>query len=192
MKHFILGPVFFPGGETEALKRLEISMKNKTWVCKFEKPNTEPNSLKPSTTVLSPYLKFGCLSSRRFYYELKDIYSKCGSYSKPPVSLEGQLLWREFFYANAATIENYSQMKGNRICKQINWSKNEEYLRAWSEGRTGYPFIGLKFTFFKLFFKIYYNLCRCYHETTEIRRVNKKVFFFFSSFNFEFSGGSII
>lgn len=87
------------------------------------------------------YFRFGCLSCRKFYYDLKEVYAKCGNHTKPPVSLEGQLLWREFYYANAATIENYSQMKGNRICKQINWSKNEEYLSAWSEGCTGYPFI---------------------------------------------------
>jgi cryptochrome len=135
------GVCLFPGGESEALKRLTASMKNKSWVSKFSKPDTEPNSLKPSTTVLSPYLKFGCLSPRKFYYELKEVYAKNTNHTKPPVSLEGQLLWREFFYANAATIENFSQMKGNRICKQINWSKNDEYLNAWKDGRTGYPFI---------------------------------------------------
>ena len=41
---------------------------------KFEKPKTSPNALLPSTTVLSPYLKFGCLSARLFYHELADIY----------------------------------------------------------------------------------------------------------------------
>ena len=44
------------------------------WICRFEKPRTEPNSLHPSTTVLSPYLKFGCLSARTFYYRLLDVY----------------------------------------------------------------------------------------------------------------------
>lgn len=44
-----------------------------SWVCKFEKPKTSPNSLVPSTTVLSPYIKFGCLSSRVFYYKLKEV-----------------------------------------------------------------------------------------------------------------------
>jgi hypothetical protein len=46
------------------------------WVCKFEKPKTEPNTLSPSTTVLSPYLKFGCVSARTFYYKLQEIYKK--------------------------------------------------------------------------------------------------------------------
>lgn len=44
------------------------------YICKFEKPNTSPNSLEPSTTVLSPYLRFGCLSSRLFYHKIKQVY----------------------------------------------------------------------------------------------------------------------
>ena len=40
------------------------------WVATFEKPKTSPNVLEPSTTVLSPYLKFGCLSPRLFYTRL--------------------------------------------------------------------------------------------------------------------------
>ncbi len=46
------------------------------WICSFEKPKTEPNTLSPSTTVLSPYLKFGCLSARKFYWDLQDVYTK--------------------------------------------------------------------------------------------------------------------
>nr|AGX93015.1 6-4 photolyase [Platynereis dumerilii] len=48
------GPSLFPGGETEALSRMEKYLKKTSWICKFEKPETEPNSLAPSTTVLSP------------------------------------------------------------------------------------------------------------------------------------------
>ncbi len=33
-------------------------------------------------------------------------------------------------------------MAGNAICRQIDWDNgNEEHLRAWREGRTGYPWI---------------------------------------------------
>lgn len=55
----------FRGGESEALSRLEeVVLRRPNWVASFEKPNTSPNSLDPSTTVLSPYLKFGCKSLR--------------------------------------------------------------------------------------------------------------------------------
>jgi deoxyribodipyrimidine photolyase len=53
------------GGESEALARLEASLSDTKWVCGFEKPATDPSAFeKPATTVLSPYLKFGCLSPR--------------------------------------------------------------------------------------------------------------------------------
>jgi hypothetical protein len=30
---------------------------------------------------------------------------------------------------------------GNSVCRQIPWDTNAEYLSAWKEARTGYPFI---------------------------------------------------
>ena len=140
-----LQPCKFPGGETEGLLRLEkyICEKNGKWVRKFEKPQTSPNSLEPSTTVLSPYLKFGCVSCRDMYYRIINVYAK-GQHSKPPVSIAGQLLWREFFYTCGATIPNFNQVKGNSICKKIPWredDKKDKYLQAWKNGATGFPFI---------------------------------------------------
>ncbi|TRY67619.1 hypothetical protein TCAL_02907 [Tigriopus californicus] len=132
----------FPGGETEGRRRLQeyLSDKRAGWVRAFEKPQTPPNSLEPSTTVLSPYLKFGCVSSREMYWRLQDILKK-GKHSQPPVSLVGQLLWREFYYVVAADTPHFDRMKGNPLCKQIPWDDNPEYLKAWSEARTGYPWI---------------------------------------------------
>lgn len=137
-----LFPCKFPGGETEALRRMDeyISNERKSWVCKFEKPKTSPNSLEPSTTVLSPYLKFGCLSPRIMYFRLKEIYSG-NSHSQPPVSLMGQLLWREFFYVVGSATPNFDQMEGNPICRQIPWRSDPQLLDAWENAKTGYPFI---------------------------------------------------
>lgn len=55
----------------------------------FEKPKTIPTSIKPDTTSLSPYLRFGCLSVKVFYKELMDIYKEYPNHSQPPTSLEG-------------------------------------------------------------------------------------------------------
>jgi cryptochrome len=81
----------FPGGEKEALKRLNEQITARpAWVAQFQKPETAPNSLEPSTTVLSPYLKFGCLSPSLFYHELERIY-KTRPHTEPPMSLHGQV-----------------------------------------------------------------------------------------------------
>lgn len=36
------------------------------------------NSLLATPTGLSPYLRFGCLSCRLFYFKLTDLYKKVG------------------------------------------------------------------------------------------------------------------
>lgn len=124
-----LGPHLYPGGESEALRRMEKKLANEAWVSAFEKPNTSPNSLQPSTTVLSPYLKFGCLSPKLFYHKLKSIYGKHPKHSEPPVSLEGQLIWREFFYFCGTYTPNFDRIEGNPICRKIKWDDNPEYLK---------------------------------------------------------------
>ncbi|CAK7356595.1 unnamed protein product [Dovyalis caffra] len=140
----------FRGGESEALKRLKESVNDEVrcciphekWVANFEKPKGDPSAfVKPATTVLSPYLKFGCLSSRYFYQCLQDVYKNVQKHTSPPVSLAGQLLWRDFFYTVAFGTPNFDRMKGNRICKQIPWNDDDELLAAWREARTGYPWI---------------------------------------------------
>ncbi|ONK66521.1 uncharacterized protein A4U43_C06F9060 [Asparagus officinalis] len=132
----------FRGGESEALERLKKSIDDKEWVANFEKPKGDPSAfLKPATTILSPYLKFGCLSSRYFYHCLIEVYRTSKKHTSPPVSLVGQLLWREFFYTAAFGTPNFDKMRGNKICKQIPWRDDEELFAAWREGRTGYPWI---------------------------------------------------
>lgn len=133
------------------------------WVNKFEKPQTVPNSPgEASTTVLSPYLKFGCVSARRMYHELKTIRSSAKSTTtRPPVSLEGQMLWREFYYVHAHHTPHFDQMVGNprfyylsllqplgrdfyflpRRCRQIPWDRDRRLIDAWKNAETGYPFI---------------------------------------------------
>ncbi|KAI9351144.1 FAD binding domain of DNA photolyase-domain-containing protein [Zopfochytrium polystomum] len=140
------------GGESVAMKVLEAYMAQKRKVMTFEKPKTSPAAFNPAdTTVLSPHLKFGTLSPRTLYHRLKAIYAT-GQHTQPPVSLLGQLLWRDFYYTAATGTPNYGRMAGNPICRQINWwcqdgetdDRNPiaaKHLKAWTEGRTGYPWI---------------------------------------------------
>ena len=139
------------GGETEALKIMKEYLKDKKKAANFEKPKTSPVAFNPvSTTTLSPFLKFGCLSVRKFYFELNNILKEIPNHSQPPCSLLGQLYWREFFYCASVGVPNFNKMEGNPICKQIDWllnnpndedEKGKKYLNAWSEGMTGYPWI---------------------------------------------------
>ena len=46
------------------------------WVANFERPRMSSASLMTSPTGLGPYLRFGCLSPRLFYWRLTELYRK--------------------------------------------------------------------------------------------------------------------
>lgn len=83
----------FRGGETAALARMAEYLADRDWVAGFEKPKTNPaHFTRPATTVLSPYLKFGCLSARLFHAKLLQIYREKKKHTEPPVSLRCALV----------------------------------------------------------------------------------------------------
>ena len=131
----------FVGGEDEGMKLFNKMKQRPDWVASFEKPNTLPNGLVPDTTGLSAYVKHGCLSPRRFYHALTEIYDQYKKHSEPPVSLHGQLMWREFNYLHGFTTPNFDAMKGNPVARQIPWDDDPKLVEAWKNSRTGYPFI---------------------------------------------------
>ena len=53
-----------------------LSVCFQAWVANFERPRMNANSLLASPTGLSPYLRFGCLSCRLFYFKQTDLYKK--------------------------------------------------------------------------------------------------------------------
>jgi len=133
------------GGEREALRRLAASCVDVAYVCDFEKPKTVSTGQKgkpwePSTTGLSPYLKFGCISVRTAWHTIAACYEG-RQHAQPPQSLHGQLLFREMFYVLGSSVPNWDKAEGNSMCKQIPWGEDKQLLDAWIEGRTGYPFI---------------------------------------------------
>lgn len=75
------------------------------------------------------------------FHTIGEIYRDSRQHTDPPVSLHGQLLWREFFYLHSFSTPNFDRMVGNSSCRQIPWERNREKIVSWAEGRTGYPFI---------------------------------------------------
>jgi cryptochrome len=176
VKEFELEPPivhsFIYGGETKALEALTNFCNCEERVGLFDKPRTCPVFIpheNPSTTCLSPFLAFGCLSCREFFYRIMFIELRYPNIVKgpPSVTLDGQLLWREFFYCFSIHTPFFDCQKKNIHCLQINWRllelpdlKNNddqetqsqkqqqqqqalamEHYTCWMEGRTGFPWI---------------------------------------------------
>jgi cryptochrome len=152
------------GGETIALPMLEKITENKTYTATFEKPKTAPTAFAPqATTLLSPHLHFGSLGIREFYWRVQDIVSNYKGASQPPVSLTGQLLFRDMYFgAQAQQGYAFAQTLYNPHIRFIPWhlpsavshdtktvtggyhvdsSEAEEWFQRWKSGRTGFPWI---------------------------------------------------
>ncbi|TRY91923.1 hypothetical protein DNTS_029640 [Danionella cerebrum] len=139
-----LAAAVWPGGESEALKRLERQLgpdSTAAWQENFERVKLSPSPLMASPLGLSPYLRFGCLSCRLFYCKLTQLYKKVKKNTSPSISLYDKLLWREFFYTASMNNPRFDRMEGNPICIRIPWDRNPEALAKWAEGRTGFPWI---------------------------------------------------
>ncbi len=140
----------FQGGEDVGLKLLDTMCSRSEWIWTFEKPKTKPTGLKVDTTGLSPYVKHGCVSPRTFYHELSKVYAKCTTpsktLSKPPVSLHGQLMWREYNYLMGYSTPNFDKMENNPVARQIPWDDDPKLLQAWKNAQTGYPYIDAAIT----------------------------------------------
>lgn len=167
MEELGLKPATTPhrGGETIALKMLDEIIANEDYTATFEKPNTAPTAFEPqATTLLSPYLHFGSLSCREFYWRVQDVVSQYkGKASQPPTSLTGQLLFRDMYFgAQAALGYAFGQTYNNPRCRFIPWhlpseidtksglitgkylvdnAEAEVFFKRWKEGRTGFPWI---------------------------------------------------
>jgi deoxyribodipyrimidine photo-lyase len=88
------------------------------------------------TSVLSPYLRWGCLSAR----ECEERARSRGG--RGAAAWVRQLAWRDFYahlllhHPESATRELQERYRGT-----LGWSDDAERLAAWQEGRTGFPLV---------------------------------------------------
>ena len=109
-----------PAGEKAGRKRM-LAWDHTTY-------DSSRDRLDRDTSLLSPYLHFGCISAR----ELEERTG--GAYAR-------QLAWRDF-YAHVL-LHNPDNVRHayRRELDRIEWDGTDEHFDAWREGRTGYPVV---------------------------------------------------
>jgi cryptochrome len=85
-------PPVWTGGETVAKQQLDRHLERKAWVANFERPRMSSASLMACPTGLGPYLRFGCLSPRLFYWRLTELYQKVQFYFRSINKLHALLI----------------------------------------------------------------------------------------------------
>lgn len=136
------------GGETEALKLAEkrLEVEKEAFMNGLYLPNQISPNLKGVSRSLSAALRFGCLSVKKFYWDIHDLHykvqQKCSIKQPSGYHLTGQLIWREYFYTMSVRNPNYAEMNDNPICLNIPWYNiSNGKLERWKQGKTGFPII---------------------------------------------------
>jgi deoxyribodipyrimidine photo-lyase len=112
------------GGRNEALKVLKTATKTQKHYSETH------NDLVKDTSLLSAYIKFGCVSIREVYYAFK--HNK---------ALIRQLYWREFY---SQILYHFPHVLGHSLkpnYDKVKWHTNEKWFQAWTKGITGFPVV---------------------------------------------------
>ena len=135
LKYYAINPkLMIKGGRKKGLEILNnVSSFNSYDKCR--------NILDYSTTHLSAYIKFGCISIREVYYAFFNKFGK-------DFGIINQLYWREFYfyliYYYPDILKNGVSMKEKY--DKIKWKDNKKFIEAWKKGKTGYPVVDAAMT----------------------------------------------
>ncbi len=86
------------------------------------------------TSMLSPYLHFGCLSAREIEARLPTGGAGAGEFHR-------QLCWREFYAQVLRSFPRNARAEHQDRYRGMSWSRSRRRFDAWCEGRTGYPVV---------------------------------------------------
>ncbi len=103
----------------------------------FNQYGSNRNELTYSTTQLSAYIKFGCVSIREVYWKIRAKIKNVNSRT----NLINQLIWRDFYFH---IIYHFPKNIGGNFREKFNkfkWINNRSWFKAWCEGRTGFPIV---------------------------------------------------
>jgi deoxyribodipyrimidine photo-lyase len=91
--------------------------------------------LSGGTAVISPYLRFGCLSAR-------EIEQRAGRHDGAgATAFTRQLAWRDFYAHVLLHHPANREREHQQRMRTLAWDDDPELLAAWEDGRTGYPLV---------------------------------------------------
>ena len=112
------------GGRSNAIKQMNHAVRN------LAHYSPTRNILSKETSLLSAYIKFGCVSIREVFQKFRGKHD-----------FIRQLIWRDF-YANI--LLSFPQVLGHSLKKsydKIHWHHNVGFLNRWKKGETGFPVV---------------------------------------------------
>jgi deoxyribodipyrimidine photo-lyase len=139
---------FLPAGENEARRRLKIwagekagNPENTGRLENYAETRDFPEL--DSTSRLSPFLKFGALSVRQCYRAALNARKQADRVAQKDGcdTWISELVWRDFYYQILWHFPHVVKGAFHKKYDTLPWENDPGKLRAWQEGRTGYPLV---------------------------------------------------
>ncbi|MDF2158213.1 deoxyribodipyrimidine photo-lyase [Algoriphagus sp. CAU 1675] len=127
-----------PGGESYARKYLNSFFAER--VENYSRHISKPEQSRKGCSRLSPYLAWGCLSIRELY-QISEIHIGNGAPIKDVINFQSRLRWHCHFIQKFEMEPRMEHEHINRGFFKLIFPEKEEWIRAWEEGKTGYPLV---------------------------------------------------
>lgn len=128
----------FPAGEAEARRRLHAFARGAIDRYAAERDRVDH----AGTSALSPYLRFGMVSAREAAVcALEAGASRDAGLRTGPGTWLSELVWREFYQAILYHFPAVLGRAFNTALESVPYRRATGELRAWQNGRTGYPIV---------------------------------------------------
>ena len=129
---------FQPGGELSAMKYATSFFKERH--INYSKSISKPLLSRKSCSRLSPYLAYGNLSMRQVY-QMALIAKERGGNKRSLANFISRLHWHCHFIQKFETECEMEFVAVNSSFENLGKMKNEKYIEAWQNGKTGIPII---------------------------------------------------
>jgi deoxyribodipyrimidine photo-lyase len=103
--------------------------------------NRDMPSLVSGTSKLSPHLHFGEISPATIWHQAKHAINKHQHNDTGGKTFLKEVGWREFSYHLLYHFPDMDHMPLNKTFLNFPWVTDDEALKAWQNGQTGYPII---------------------------------------------------
>ncbi|MCX4025015.1 deoxyribodipyrimidine photo-lyase [Endozoicomonas sp. SM1973] len=129
----------WPIGETTAQQRLQLFINDK--IVAYQENRDFP--AQPATSQLSPYLTAGIISIRQCLHVARS--ANLGEFASGKSGITcwiNELIWREFYKHILVGFPQVSKHQPFLAETQlIPWSNDSDLLKAWQQGKTGFPIV---------------------------------------------------
>ncbi|GAA3836189.1 deoxyribodipyrimidine photo-lyase [Sphaerisporangium flaviroseum] len=115
------------GGETVARRRLDLWLK----LCLADYDEGHDELAEDGTSMLSPYLRFGCVSP-------SEVAARAAGRPGGEAFVR-QLCWRDFYYQVALAFPELPRRDYRP--RDVDWNDDQDAADAWREGLTGVPIV---------------------------------------------------